>query len=127
MASQSDSIKDKNIVITYTLNDTSTPCRPESLDGKVFSLLHLCLIVVRDDLYGFATVYLVEVDRVATEVLDGFHCSRRVHIGRISERDPDISRERREGGRFARTRVHLPTNFNLVRLHRLLYSSPDLS
>lgn len=87
MVSQSNSIENENFVITYTLNNTAAPCRPESLNSEVFSLLHLRLIVVRDDLYGFSAVDLIEVDRVATEVLDGFHCSRRVHnSGTISEK-----------------------------------------
>lgn len=86
MAGQSNSIENKNLVMTYTLNNTATPCRPESLDSEVFSLLHLRLIVVRNYLYRFSAVDLIEVDRVATEVLDGFHCSRRALSGTISEK-----------------------------------------
>ena len=57
--------------VTYAFDDLATACRTESLDGVILALLHLRLVIVLDKTDRFATVDLIRVNRVPTEILNG--------------------------------------------------------
>ena len=55
----------------YTVDDPPRSCRAERLDSKVFTLLHLCLIVIFDKANCFpAAMYLISSDRMAAQMVD---------------------------------------------------------
>ena len=54
-------------------DDLAASSGAEGLDGKVFPLFHLGLVVILDEHDGLAAVYLVWVNRVTTQVLNRLH------------------------------------------------------
>ena len=59
---------------SYLFNDASAARRSESLNGKVFALLHPCIVVVFDQHDRLATISAmnhVRDDGVPAEVFDG--------------------------------------------------------